>query len=369
MQFKAYLLLPFIVLAMACTSKPQKLEKTEKLEDKAMAMPMAAPFETLALKKTNPKVLLQLAGELKPDRQTALFAKVNSYVKHIRVDIGSTVAAGQVLVELEAPEIESQLANAAAKLAAQEAIYLATKASYDRTVKAHETPGAIAKDALDVMKARKLADEAQLNAAKSAYNEVKAMSGYLQIRAPFAGTVTARNVDIGAYVGPLHAAPLLVIEDHKKLRLNLSIAEANTPYVNLGDTILFYIRSQPQERYFARVSRKSGSLDSKLRSEKIEADFINPSRAVKAHMIAETSLTLQHTEPTFFVPKSALVESPMQLYIIRVADGKAQHVPVTKGRVMPDMVEVFGALKSGDDVLKNGSEEIQNGAAIAQYSN
>ena len=153
-------------------------------------------------------------------------------------------------------------------------------------MKANETQGAIAKDALDQIQARKLSDEAQRNAAKSAYNEIKNIDNYLVIRAPFSGTITARNIDLGAYVGPMNKEPLLVIENNQKLRLNLSVPEANTPYIKLGDTIRFYMRSQPQEKYVALVSRKSGSLDLKLRSEKIEADFINKNNALKHSKIS-----------------------------------------------------------------------------------
>jgi len=154
------------------------------------------------------------------------------------------------------------------------------------------------------------------------------------------------------------------VENNSKLRLNLSVPEANTPYVKLGDTIRFHVRSQPQEKYVAKVSRKSGSLDLKLRSEKIEADFINKNNALKPYMIAEAVIPLQNSEPTFFVPKSAVVESGMGVYVIRVEDGKTQNVPVSKGRVMPEQIEVFGDLNDGDKILNMGSEEVQEGTEV-----
>lgn len=350
---------------IACNN--EKKEETKKeggMPAMGMGMGMMNPMETVEISKTNPLVMLKLAGELKPDQQTELFAKVNSYVKSIRVDIGDRVSAGQTLVVLEAPEIQSQVASAKAKLEAQQAIYLSTKATYDRTMKANETQGAIAKDALDQIKARMLSDEAQLNAAKSAYNEIRDVNNYLVIKAPFSGTITSRNVDLGAFVTPMNKEPLLVVENNSKLRLNLSVPEANTPYIKLGDTIRFHVRSQPQEKYVAKVSRKSGSLDLKLRSEKIEADFINQNNALKPYMIAEAVIPLQNSEPTFFVPKSAVVESGMGVYVIRVEDGKTKNVPVSKGRVMPEQVEVFGDLNEGDTILKMGSEEMQEGTEV-----
>ncbi|WP_260397420.1 efflux RND transporter periplasmic adaptor subunit [Empedobacter brevis] len=362
MQFKH--IIPFVVLILLSACNPNDKKENNATKPEMKGMEMMNMMETIEISKSNPLVPLKLAGELKPYEQTDLFAKVNSYVKQIRVDIGDRVVRGQILVVLEAPEIVSQIANAKAKVQAQEAIYLATKSTYDRMLKADETKGAVAKDAIDQIKARKLSDESQLAAARSAYNEIRNINDYLVIRAPFSGTITNRSIDLGAYVGPMSKEPLLVIENNQKLRLNLSIPEANTPYIKLGDTIHFYVRSQPQIKHMALVSRKSGSLDIKLRSEKIEADFINRNNVLKPYMVAEANIPLQHTTPTFFVPKMAVVESGMGIYVIRVENGKTKNIPVSKGRLMEDKVEVFGELTEGDRILKMASEEMEEGTAI-----
>lgn len=359
MQLKNIIPFAALMLLAACNTPENKDNKPKPVME-GMGMMM----ETIEISKSNPVVPLKLAGELKPYEQTELFAKVNSYVKNIKVDIGDRVFAGQVLMVLEAPEIVSQIANAKAKVQAQEAIFLSTKATYNRMVKADETKGAVAKDAVDQIKARKLSDESQLAAARSAYNEIRNINDYLVIRAPFSGIITDRSVDLGAYVGPMSKSPLLIIENNQKLRLNLSVPEANTPYIKIGDTIRFYVRSQLQIKHMALVSRKSGSLDAKLRSEKMEADFINKNNVLKPYMVAETNIPLQNTEATFFVPKMAVVESGMGIYVIRVENGKTKNIPVSKGRMMDDKVEVFGELNQGDKILKMASEEIVEGTAV-----
>ena len=352
-------IIPFAALLLLAACNDNKDKNNSKPE-----MAMMNMMETIEISKSNPLVPLKLAGELKPYEQTELFAKVNSYVKQIRVDIGDKVVAGQTLVVLEAPEIVSQIANAKAKVQAQEAIYLSTKSTYDRMLKADETKGAVAKDAIDQIKARKLSDESQLAAARSAYNEIRNINDYLVIKAPFSGTITNRNIDLGAYVGPMSKTPLLVIENNQKLRLNLSVPEANTPYIKIGDTIRFYVRSQPQVKHIALVSRKSGSLDERLRSEKIEADFINKEKLLKAFMVAETSIPLQNSVATFFVPKMSVVESGMGTYVIRIEQGKTKNIPVSKGRMWEDKVEIFGELSEGDKILKMASEEITEGTDV-----
>lgn len=362
MKIFTYILAGLTLTFAACSNEKKVTEKAA-----AMPMMMMQSFEAISIHKTNPKVALKLAGELMADQETALYAKVNSYVQQIKVDIGSKVTAGQVMVVLDAPEIQAQLATAKSKLKAQEAIYIATKANYDRMFEADKTEGAIAKDALDQITAKKLADEAQVNAAKSIYHELKAMNNYLVIRAPFSGTVTSRNVDLGTYVGPMGKAadlPLLIVQNNEKLRLSLSVPEANTPYLNIGDTIRFKVKSIPQKMYMARISRKSGALDEKLRSEKIEADLLNVNQELKPMMVAETNIPLQAAEASFFIPKTALVDANLGVYVIRIENGKTKNILVAKGRMMPDQVEIFGELKEGDQLLLKASEEIEEGTSV-----
>lgn len=354
----------YILVGIAFASCNSESKKTEEMVTKPMMM---QSFETVIIKKSNPLVQLKLAGELVSDQEAAIYAKVNSYVKKLQVDIGSKVSTGQVLMTLEAPEIQAQLAAAKSKWKAQEAIYIATKSNYDRMFRANETEGAIAKDALDQITAKKLADQAQLDAAKSAYQEIQVMADYLVIRAPFNGVVAKRNVDQGSYVGPMGKGsdkPLLVIQDTKKLRVSLSVPEANTPYLSLGDSVYFRVNSIPQKKYMARISRKSGVLDFKLRSERIEADLQETYNELKPLMVVEAVLPLQAKEATFFIPKTALVESNTGIYVIRIEEGKTKNVKVSKGRALPDQFEVFGELKEGDAILLKATEEIEEGTII-----
>lgn len=363
MKLFQYILIGSAFILASCNSEPKKTEMKE-----GMSMPMMMQnFETVNIKKTNPLVPLKLAGELIPNQQTSIYAKVNSYVKKLNVDIGSIVTTGQIIMVLEAPEIQAQLASAKSKWKAQEAIYIATKLNYDRMFKANETKGAIAKDALDQITAKKLADQAQLEAAKSAYQEIQIMNDYLVIRAPFNGIIAERNIDLGSYVGPMGKGsdkPLLVIQDNKKLRVSFSVPEANTPYLALGDSIHFKVTSIPQKKYMARISRKSGVLDFKLRSERIEADILKTNEELKPLMVVEAMLPLQAKEATFFIPKTALVESNIGMYVIRIEDGKTKNIAVTKGRALADQFEVFGELHEGDPILLKATEEIIEGTKI-----
>lgn len=351
----------FILLFGACSTKEKKAEEPQA----GMNMPMS--FETIKLSKSNPSVPFRLPGELIADQEVQIYAKVSSYVQTLKVDVGSKVSQGQVLMTMEAPEINSQLASALSKMKAQEAIYIATKSTYDRTLKAAQTEGAVSQDAIDQITAKKDADEAQYTASKSVYQEIKAMENYLVIRAPFSGIITERNADIGAYVGPAGKGsdkPLLVVQKDAALRLVLAIPEAHTPYVQLGDTVKFSAKSIPQKVFTGFVVRKAGALDSKLRAERIEIDVQNQDNLLLPRMIVDANITLQSKEPTFFIPKSALVDGNMGVYVMKIVEGKTQKTPVRKGRTNGMTIEIFGNLEPNDEILLKVSEETKENISI-----
>ncbi|MES2277980.1 MAG: efflux RND transporter periplasmic adaptor subunit [Bacteroidota bacterium] len=331
------------------------------------AQPAAAAFEVVVAEKGILSTSLQVPGELVPYQQVDLYAKVNSYVKKMLVDVGSEVQAGQLLVTLEAPEINSQLAGAKSRIAQQQAIYLASKANYDRLLSTSKTPGTISQNDLDQAEARKNADYANVEAAKSASEEITANRNYLEIRAPFSGVITARNVNLGAYVGPSGKGsdqPLLVLQQQNKLRLVISIPESSTGGLSTKDEVSFTVRALPNQKFTAKVARLAGALDDKLRSERLEMDVLNTTKKLLPGMYAEVNLPLPGRDSAFVIPKTALVISTEKVFVIRVVNGKAQWVPVQKGMQAGDKVEVHGDLKAGDELIKSANDEIRDGQDI-----
>lgn len=331
--------------------------------------PEAEPvIETIELHKEKLSSEIRLPAELQGFRQTDLYAKVSSFVKELKVDIGSEVKAGQLLIVLEAPEISSQLAAAESRLHSQEAVYTASNATYNRILETSKVEGTISKNDLDLANARKSSDYAQLQAAKAAYKEIQTMQGYLQIRAPFDGVVSARNVNTGAYVGPAGKGsdlPLFTIQDQKKLRLAVSVPEMYTGFLKNGDEISFSVRSLPNQTFKAKIQRMSGALDARLRSERVEMDVINTTKRLLPGMVAEVKLALNSVDSTFVIPKTAVVSSSEKTYVIAVKDNKAKSISVKKGRESGDNIEVYSdSLSLNDKLVKSASEEIRNGTAI-----
>jgi membrane fusion protein (multidrug efflux system) len=349
-----------LVIINGCHSSPAESENVEA----RTALP---PVEVVSAQKGKLSTSLQVPGELIPYQEVDLYAKENSFVKKVLVDVGTEVKQGQLLVSLDAPEMTSRLAETQSRLQSQEALYIATKANYERLVETSKTPGTISPNDLDQAAAQKNSQEAQLAAAKSVYNQVMDLKNYLEIRAPFDGIISNRNINPGAYVGPSGKGsdlPLLKLQQQKKLRLVVSVPEASTGLLREKDTVRFTVRALPNHKFTATISRMSGTLDSRLRSERVEMDVTNNDKKLLPGMYAEVNLPMPASDSSFVVPKTAVVSSTEKIFVIRVVDNKAEWVDVKKGREADNKMEVYGALNPGDNLVKSATDEIRNGSEI-----
>ena len=336
-------------------------------EEKKAVAEKAPEIKTFILHKEEMATSLKMPGELIAYQQVDLYAKVSSFVKSLNADIGTEVNKGQLLMTLEAPELTSQLAAAESRLKSQEAVYTASKANYDRLFETSKTPGTISKNDLDQATAKKNSDMAQLSAARAAYKEVGSIQNYLEIRAPFSGIISARNVNLGAFVGPTGKGsefPLFTLQEQKHLRLAISIPELYTGYIKSGDDVTFTVKSKPALSFTAKVKRMSGALDARLRAERVEMDVPNANKQLLPGMIAEVSVPLPANATTFIVPKAAIVESAEGIYVIKAENNKAVRVTIKKGRDNDGKTEIFGDLKEGDALVSEANEEIQPGMQI-----
>jgi RND family efflux transporter MFP subunit len=367
---KSILLLAVLAMAVgsmsACHSddKEKKEQQEEEQQQDAVETPTV---QIVPLTKGRLSSNITIPGELIPYQQVDLYAKTNSYVKKLLVDIGSEVRQGQLLAVLEAPEINSQLAAAQSRIKQFEAVYFASKATYDRLVSTSKTPGTVSQNDLEQAEAKKNADQANIDAAKSGLKEVSANLAYLEIRAPFDGVITSRNVNLGAYVGPggKSTDPLFTIQDQGRLRLVVSVPEVYTGALSNKSEVNFTVRALPSEKFTAQVKRIAGALDEKLRAERLEMDVYNKDKKLLPHMFAEVSLPLPAGDSTYVVPKTAVATSTEKVFVIKVVDHKAVWVDVKKGLSNGDSIEIFGGdLKPDDKLVKAASDEIRNGSTL-----
>lgn len=355
------------LLAAAVTLNSCGTSESKSKSETTAAAPAALP--AFSLQKGQLSSSLRIPGELIAFQQVDIYAKVNSFVKKLYVDVGTKVTAGQLLASMEAPEINSQLSGAESRLNSQEAIYLASKANYDRLYETSLTPGTVSQNDLDLALARQKSDYAQLQAAKAAHKEIGDNRNYLEIRAPFSGIISQKNVSAGAYVGPAGKGsefPLFTLQEQKKLRLVVSVPEAYSSYLNDKSEVKFTVKSLPEHPFTAKVSRLAGALDGRLRSQRIEMDVLNDDKLLLPGMVAEVQIPLNGNDSTFIIPSTAVVTTAERTMVIRVANQKAEWVEVKKGRDADGKTEVFGPLNTGDILLETANEEVRNGADIKQ---
>jgi RND family efflux transporter MFP subunit len=296
-----------------------------------------------------------LPAELAAWEAVAIFPKARGFVDEIPVDRGSVVKKGQLLARLSAPELLADMAKAEATLRGD-------KTTFEQLSEAAQTKGAVSVNELKLSNEKVRADEAQIRS-------LGALAGYLTITAPFDGIVTERNVHPGALVGPppetlQNAIPMLRIEQIERLRLTVPVPEADADAVSEGSTVQFRVRASPGKSFSATVSRVSHWVDPKTRTMAVEADIDNTGHALDPGMFAEVLWPVRRTEPTLFVPASAVVDTTEATLVERVNAGRVERVPVRRGKAMGEVQEVFGPLEAGDLVVLHGSEDLANGARV-----
>jgi membrane fusion protein (multidrug efflux system) len=348
-----------LILLCACSSS-----KNKEAESQADEKPT---LELAKVELLQPENSLTFPGELESFYGTDMFPKINSYIKTIHVDIGDKVKEGELLVELEAPEIESQLSEAYSKMKSAEATYGATQANYRRLLQTNKTAGAVSANDIEYAKAHAISDSLQMVAASVHYTAAKQTASYLRITAPFDGIITDRQLAPGDFVGPGERSviPILKMKNESKLRLHIAIPERYVAEVEEGKEINFKVKSFPNDTFEGKITRLSKNVDVKTRSEIIEILIDNTDGKLMPGMYATVNLPSQRNEKSLFVPETAVVTNMEKCFVLKVDANKTVHwISVQKGDQNKDKIEVYGDLKEGDNVVKQGSDEIKDGAVI-----
>lgn len=323
-----------------------------------------------------------LTGELLPWQHVDLRARVAGFVETIRVDRGDAVREGDVVAVLSAPELESQLAEAGAKVRSSEATAAAAKASLvsaratlERLEQAAKTEGAVAglelvhaRQAVEAAENSMRAAEAAAAAAKEARAALEATAAYLQIRAPFSGVVAERFVHPGALAGP-SAGPLLRLEQTQRLRLVAAVPEQHYATVRTGAAVTFTVGAHPGQSFRGTVARFARTLDARTRTMAVELDVANPAGVLAPGLFAEVQWPAQSPGRVFLVPASSVVRTTERIFVIRVRNGRAEWVDVQPGVRQEGTWEVYGPLQEGDLVVKNATDEIREGAVLTPAAN
>ena len=319
-----------------------------------------------------------LPGEIFPFLSVSLHAKLPGYVDRVLVDRGSMVKEGELLIELSAPELKAQIAEAESKVQAAEservqveAQFAAVASTWERLKEAAKTPGAVAGN--DLIQAEKQVDAAQAlvrsreqasRAAEAAAEAQRDLASYLKITAPFAGVVTDRLVHPGALVGTGPDAVLLVIQQVSRLRLVVPVPEEDVSAIARSANVSFTAPSSPERTYSGTVARIAHALDQKTRTMAVELDVLNRDGSLAPGMYPTVRWPVRRARPALLVPPSSVVTTTERSFVIRAKNGRAEWVDVKKGGIDGDLVEVIGNLDAGDSVVRRATDEIREGTPL-----
>jgi membrane fusion protein, multidrug efflux system len=348
-----------VLLLESCTGNQTAKPKETK----------AAPLLTLQVSPAaaqQPEYTLTLPGELMPYEQVEIYPKVKGFIKTLYVDRGSQVKKGQLLALLEAPEITQQYLAAQSGSRKLYENFLYSKQSYNRLKKAAGKSGAVAAIELDKAQAQLRSDSAAYAAANANTRAISEMRSYLRISAPFAGTITQRQVSVGALVGENTAkgAALFTIAQHGKLRLTVAIPEKHAPSLQPGTKATFSVSGRPGKVFTSSLSRNGLLVNQQARSVTAEFDVDNQDNALNGGEYAQVKLSLRRPDATVWVPAESVVRAQSGIFIWKVQDNRLQKVPVTEGIVRDSLQEVFGEIAAGDLVVQKGTEELAENTQV-----
>jgi len=323
-----------------------------------------------------------LPAELIPYEDVAIYPKQSGFLQWIGVDRGSRVKKGELLARIEAPELDAQKAQAQSQYQSAQAALLASKAKLesDKGTNAHlrsaaETPGVVAGNDLLVSAQAVKADEANVSAsernvdaAQQALKSYTQIAQYLEVRAPFNGIITERNVHPGALVGPSvnssQAVPMLRLQMLGHLRLVIPVPQADVADVPNGTTITFTVPAYPSQSFSGVVARNSHVIDQTTRTMPVELDVKNPGNKLTPGTYAQVHWPIHRSQPSLFVPRTAVATNQERTFVIRISQRKTEWVDVKTGIYQGDAVEVFGNLHPGDQIAVRGTDELQAGTSV-----
>jgi membrane fusion protein, multidrug efflux system len=367
--------LAFSLSIVGCNSRP-KPAASKQAETESQTV------EVVPVASKRLETVLTLPAQLVPFETVDIYPKVTGFMDAIRVDRGSRVHKGELIIRLSAPELVAQRAQAESALRAAESQLTTTQAklasdkgTYMHLASAAKTPGVVAENDVMVAGQTASADQGQVQsaennvaAARAVLRSVAQLESYLNIHAPFDGIVTTRNLHPGALVGPASGQsgtmPIVQIVDTGHLRLVVPVPEAYVGDVQAGQQVVFTVPAYPGQTFHAPIARISHDVDLNSRTMPVELDVHSADGRLSPGSFSNVQWPVHRAAPTMFVPVSAVTNDQQRTFVERVRNGKAEWVDVVPGLNVNGNTEVFGDLKSGDEVIRNATDAIRSGQQV-----
>ena len=335
------------------------LAKTTKVE--------ATPTVSIVMPKRGTKdQLLTLPGDIQAFYEAPIFARVSGYLKGWKEDIGAHVKAGQLLAEIDTPDLDQQLNQAKADLAA------AQSAGSLADVTSKRWQSLVKKDAVSQQDADEKASDAQSKraavlAAEANVQRLMALEEFKRICAPFDGIVTARETDVGALInaGSGQGPELFKVADVHKMRIYVRVPQALSGDIDPGQVAEVTLPQHPNHPIQATVATNAHAINQSSRTLLVELQADNANGALQPGTYAEVRFKLPDSPDTLRLPTSALLFREDGLKVATLGpDNKITLKPVTIGRDLGTEVEIASGLIATDRVVNSPSDSIAQGDIV-----
>jgi RND family efflux transporter MFP subunit len=289
-----------------------------------------------------------LPATVRADLEVTLYAKVTGYLKEITKDRGDKVKSGELVALLEIPEMISEIAHAKASFELEDA----TLRRLEAIRKVEKT--AVTDQDLDLARAKR-------DMAKASLKKLETLHDYTEIRAPFAGTVTERFVDPGAFI---QQGKIVSIVDTSKVRVLVDVPESEVRFAAVGTEAEVQFDALPGRKYKAAISRTADSLDPIMRTMRIEVDVKNDGAAIYPGMFARAAFGVDRHAQALVIPSSAVTFQQDKASVYVEVGGLAKKIPVTIGTEQGACYEVLKGLSGGETVILPEGKAISDGMPV-----
>lgn len=307
---------------------------------------------------------INLPGEVHPLFQVTLFAKVDGYLDVLKVDKGDSVKAGDLIADIDVPELHANKIKYVAEVElAQAEFKQISEAATNNPVNASPAEAEAAKNRVALAKGR-------LAVAKGNLDHIESTLDYARITAPFDGIITKRYVDPGAYI-PVpnaadtpEAAAIVTLTDLQTLRLQVAVPETEASHIYIGQPILWTTDDFPGQNFDGTVTRAYWSLDEGTRTMLTEDQMENPGMKLMPGMLVNARITIEQKKNVLLVPVAALDPEKENSFVFVFDSGKARKLPVQTAFNDGTNVEIVSGIKPGDLVILAGKQTIMDGQSV-----
>ena len=315
-----------------------------------------------------PQQEIVIPGDMQPFADAPIFARTSGYLKKWYVDIGGNVKAGQLLAEIDSPEVDQQLQSARADLATAQANLNLAEVTATRYKDLLKTDS-VAQQDVDNANGNLEARRTTVESAQSNVKRLQDLQSFEKVYAPFDGVITARNTDIGQLIDSGSsggtARELFHIAAMSPLRVYINVPQFDSPQIRPGLHADLVLTEFPGRRFQGTVVRSSGAIDNTTRTLLTEVDVDNSAHLLKPGGYVEVHLKLPSPVNTFTLPVNATIFKSAGLQVAIVKDGKKiALVPVTPGRDLGTEIEIAAGLKGDEWVVLNPSDSLMEGAVV-----